>query len=186
MNTKTQNIVIAVLGLVLISCLWFTFSLFGKSDNASEIVPYESSRSVDLDFENVDVNIEELREKYGENIDSVYAAEFPEDQELDYTETNSQSDALTSSASPRKVLLTEAPKYMIIAGAFSTDANAGTFKKMLMDKGYDNSEIVKFNSSRYTSICVDRTDDLTYARGKVEELKSMNIEAYVHTRKLKK
>jgi len=184
MDTKTQNIVITILGLLLVACLWFTFNIFGKSDgsDATEITPVEeSARNLDLDFDDVDVDLDGLREKFGENIDSVYAAEFPEDAEVDYTdEAESQSyvPQQTNYESSNK------PAYMVIAGAFSTDANAETFRRMLIDKGFDESETVKFQSSKYTSICVRRTNDLSQARANVESLKGLNIEAYVHTRKL--
>lgn len=185
MDTKTQNIVITILGLLLVACLWFTFNIFGKSDasDVSEVATpiEESARNIDLDFDNVDVDLDNLREKYGDNIDSVYAAEFPDDADVDY---NDDSDK--QSYAPRQTNYTsgDIPAYMVIAGAFSTDANAETFRRMLMDKGFDDSEVVKFQSSKYTSICVDRTDDLNQARAAVESLKGMNIEAYVHTRKL--
>ena len=185
MDTKTQNIVITLLGVILVVCLWFTFNLFGKQTSTSDVevaTPIEEAgRDIDLDFNNVDVDIDELRAKYGNNIDSVYAAEFPDDEVVDYGKLN-KTPATNYASKPASY--EEVPAYMVIAGAFSTDANAQTFKKMLMDKGFDDAEIVKFQSSKYTSICVNRTDNLATARSKVDELKAMNIEAYVHTRKV--
>ncbi len=187
MDTKTQNIVITVLGLVLVACLWFTFSLFGKGDPLEVLEVAnpieESARNIDLDFDKVDVDIDALRVRFGDNIDSVYAAEFPEDEEVDYgkllADKNSYAPQSTS-------YVEDKPAYMVIAGAFSTDANAETFRRMLMDKGFQTAEIVKFQSSKYTSICVNRTNSLSTAKSEVEQLKGMNIEAYVHTRKTSK
>jgi len=187
MDTKTQNIVITVLGLVLVACLWFTFSLFGK--NSSQEVEIatpieESARNIDLDFDNIDVDIDELRAKFGDNIDSVYAAEVPEDEEVDYGKLLPEEKV---SYAPKPVSYDASiPAYMVIAGAFSTNQNAETFRRMLMDKGFKDAEVVKFRSSKYTSICVNRTNSLSSAKAQVETLKSMNIEAYVHTRKTKK
>jgi len=180
MDTKTQNIVITILGLLLVACLWFTFNLFGKSDatDTSEFATpiEESARNLDLDFDDVDVNLDQLREKFG-----VYAAEFPEDAEV-----SSQSQTRNESYAPQRTNYESGniPAYMVIAGAFSTNENAETFKRMLIDKGFDGSETVKFQSSKYTSICVNRTNDLAQAKAAVETLKGLNIEAYVHTRKI--
>lgn len=187
MDTKTQNIVITVLGLMLVACLWFTFNIFGKSDDVedTEIATLEeSTRDIDLDFDDVDVDVEALREKFGDNIDSVYAAEFPDDEEVDFSKLSEDKQ----SYAPQRTNYDDAnvPAYMVIAGAFSTDANAETFRKMLAAKGYSNAEVVKFQSSKYTSVCVNRTDDLSAARSAVESLKGMNVEAYVHTRKTSK
>jgi len=187
MDTKTQNIVITVLGLVLVACLWFTFNLFGKgtsADDAEIAIPIEeSARNVDLDFDKVDVDIDELRAKFGDNIDSVYAAEFPEDDEVDYGKLLEDKKP---SYAPKKISYDDdIPAYMVIAGAFSTDDNAETFRRMLIDKGFEDAEIVKFQSSKYTSICVNRTNALSSAKAQVDELKRLNIEAYVHTRKTK-
>jgi len=183
MDTKTQNIVITILGLALVACLWFTFNIFGKSDDSSEIATpiEESARNIDLDFDDVDVDLDDLREKFGENIDSVYAAEFPDDVDID-----EDMSANRESYAPRQTNYESSnkPAYMVIAGAFSTDENAESFRKMLYDKGFDESEVVKFQSSKYTSICVNRTNDLSAARASVETLKGLNIEAYVHTRKV--
>lgn len=187
MDTKNQNIVITVLGLVLVACLWFTFNLFGKGtsvDDTEIATPIEeSARNLDLDFDKVDVDIDELRAQFGDNIDSVYAAEFPEDEEVDYGKL---ADKNTSYAPKPTSYDANIPAYMVIAGAFSTNDNAETFRKMLMDKGFESAEIVKFQSSKYTSICVNRTNSLSTAKSQVEDLKGMNIEAYVHTRKTKK
>ena len=187
MDTKTQNIVITVLGFVLVACLWFTFNLFGKSasnDETEIATPIEeSARSLDLDFDKVDVDIDELRAQFGDNIDSVYAAEFPEDEEVDYGKL---ADKKPSYAPKPASYDADVPPYMVIAGAFSTDDNAETFRKMLIDKGFEGAEVVKFQSSKYTSICVNRTNSLSMAKSQVDDLKGMNIEAYVHTRKTKK
>lgn len=185
MDTKTQNIVITILGIALVACLWFTFNIFGKSD-ASDIAEVatpieEAARDVDLDFDNVDVDLDNLREKYGDNIDSVYAAEFPDDAEVDYADS---ADKQSYAPQQTNYASGNVPAYMVIAGAFSTNDNAETFRRMLIDKGFDESETVKFQSSKYTSICVNRTDNLAQARAAVESLKGLNIEAYVHTRKL--
>jgi len=188
MDTKTQNIVITVLGLVLVACLWFTFNLFGKSgspDDTEIATPIEeSARNVDLDFDKVDVDIDKLRAQFGDNIDSIYAAEFPDDEEVDYGKL--LGDEKTSYAPKTTSYDGNIPAYMVIAGAFSTDDNAETFRKMLIGKGFDSAEVVKFTSSKYTSICVNRTNSLSTAKSQVDELKAMNIEAYVHTRKTKK
>ena len=189
MDTKTQNIAITILGLVLVVCLWFTFSLFGKAETSETATPYaESPKKVDLDFDKIDVDIEELRAKFGDNIDSAYAAAFPEDEVIDYSKMMPSGSKYASNENVKYTSNFEddAPQYMVIAGAFSTDDNAKIFQKMLQDKGYPSSEIVQFKNSKYTSICVQRTDDLQMARSKVEALKSMNIEAYVHTRKTSK
>lgn len=188
MDTKTQNIVIAVLGLVLVACLWFTFSLFGKGTSVDDLevaTPIEeSARNIDLDFDKIDVDVDKLRAQFGDNIDSVYAAEFPEDEEVDYGKL---LDDNKPSYAPKPTSYDgDIPAYMVIAGAFSTDANAETFRKMLMDKGFEKAEVVKFTSSKYTSICVNRTNSLSVAKDQVDQLKGLNIEAYVHTRKIKK
>ncbi|MBT8219243.1 MAG: hypothetical protein KJP00_05450 [Bacteroidia bacterium] len=191
MDTKTQNIVITVLGVLLVICLWFTFDIFGKKSDPvieEQAIPYkETSQSVDLDFTSVDVDLDALREKYGNNLDSVYAAYFPEDDDVDYSklEENRSSYAQVNE-NGRTVVLDQNPQYMVIAGAFSTNVNAQTFVKMLDTRGYQDAEIVKFDNSKYISVCVDRTDDLSLAREQVESLKALNIEAYVHTRKSSK
>lgn len=191
MDTKTQNIVITVLGLLLIICLWFTFNIFGKKsfhESGEQAIPFEESqREVDLDFTSVDVDLKALREKYGNNLDSVYAAYFPDDEDVDLTKLDKNSSSYAQSTSSQTYNISETiPQYMVIAGAFSTAKNAEIFLDMLGEKGFKDAEVVQFSNSKFISVCVNRTDDLSKARNEVESLKKMNIEAYVHTRKTSK
>lgn len=75
-------------------------------------------------------------------------------------------------------------EYLVIGGAFITEANAKAEVKRLKKKGYADAEVVTFDFSQYHSVCVKRTSSRSDARAVKNKLvKDGNTEAYVHKKR---
>ncbi len=78
----------------------------------------------------------------------------------------------------------EGMEYLVIGGAYITEANAKAEVKRLKKNGYSNAEVVTFDFSQYHSVCVKRTSSRSDARAVKNKLvKSGNTEAYVHKKR---
>jgi len=75
-------------------------------------------------------------------------------------------------------------EYLVIGGAFITEANANAEVKRLKKLGYSGAEVVTFDFSQYHSVCVKRTSSFSDARATKNKLVDAgNDEAYVHKKR---
>ncbi|MFK7774569.1 MAG: SPOR domain-containing protein [Saprospiraceae bacterium] len=77
--------------------------------------------------------------------------------------------------------------YLVIAGAFKSEANAQTEVDRLKSSGYPNAEIVEFDFSDYYSVCVAKYNTSEDANAVANSIKSKSgKKAYVHKKRDKK
>ncbi|HFC00096.1 MAG TPA: hypothetical protein ENJ53_04760 [Phaeodactylibacter sp.] len=77
--------------------------------------------------------------------------------------------------------------YLVIAGAFKSEANAKAEVRRLKGLGYPNAEIVEFDFSDYYSVCVAKYDSSSDAQAVADLIKSRSgKKAYVHRKRKKK
>ena len=91
--------------------------------------------------------------------------------------TNSSSSSTTASSSGAST----GGKYLVIAGSFTSEANAEREVARLKKWGYRDAEIVEFDFSQYHSLCVGRYASLSEARSVKRKLTNDHqLETYVH------
>ncbi|HHS96106.1 MAG TPA: SPOR domain-containing protein [Phaeodactylibacter sp.] len=106
------------------------------------------------------------------------------DEELDEEEDETTTSVNEKPAPPS---LHSGAQYLVIAGAFLTEANAKKEVQRLKKKGYDDAEVVVFDFSQYHSVCVQRTNSLKEANAiKRKLVNDGNDEAYVHKKRSRK
>jgi len=77
--------------------------------------------------------------------------------------------------------------YLVIAGAFKSEANAQTEVDRLKKTGYPNAEIVEFDFSDYYSVCVAKYNTSDDANAVANSITSKSgKKAYVHKKRDKK
>lgn len=77
--------------------------------------------------------------------------------------------------------------YLVIAGAFKSEANANAEVARLKTMGYPNAEIVEFDYSDFYSVCVAKYDTRSDADAVANSIKSRSgKKAYVHKKRDKK
>ena len=76
--------------------------------------------------------------------------------------------------------------FLVLAGSFENPANARTFVAKLSKLGYDDAEIVKFDHSSFSSVCVGRYYDRASANEMAKALKKDKFPAYVHSKRIQK
>ena len=70
--------------------------------------------------------------------------------------------------------------FLVIAGSFSSEANADRMVEKLKDMGYDDAEKIVFDFSQYYSVVSGKFSNEASAREISIELKNKSINAYVH------
>lgn len=100
--------------------------------------------------------------------------------EIEARKGNSSSSSSTNSSAGSS----SGMEYLVIGGAFLTEANAKAEVRRLKKNGYNNAEVITFDFSQYYSVCVQRTASLSAARSSKNKLvKEGNAEAYVHKKR---
>jgi len=101
----------------------------------------------------------------------------------DQATASSSGSSSTTSSSGTSTL----EKYLVIAGSFTSEANAKRELTRLKKLGYPDAEVVEFDQSQYYSLCAGRYASLSEARGvKVSLVNNHKFEAYVHKMRGKK
>ena len=96
-------------------------------------------------------------------------------------EAANRADSNGSESSSSTSNITE---YLVISGAFLTEANAKKEVERLKTSSFIDAEVVIFNSSKYHSVCAQRTSSLREANRLRDSLKSSGYnEAYVHKKR---
>jgi hypothetical protein len=97
---------------------------------------------------------------------------------------NAEDEGATTSTTTTKAASSDGLEYLVIGGAFLTEANAKTEVKKLQKKGYPNAEVLVFDFSKYYSVCVERTENVNTANAtKAKLIKEGHKEAYVHKKR---
>lgn len=101
--------------------------------------------------------------------------------------TEEKSSAIAegkSTSNHSNVLLDDDSRYMVVAGSFTSNANADKHASKLEKEGF-TPEIVNFNNSRMYTVIASRYDSEAAALAAVKKLRTKNIECYVHRKRLK-
>lgn len=83
-------------------------------------------------------------------------------------------------SSPKPTYSNNGGKYMVIAGNFLVEGNAGNMVRKLKNLGYD-AESVVFDGSQYYTVLANRSDDYNNALSISSRLKSEGVDNYVKT-----
>lgn len=84
---------------------------------------------------------------------------------------------------PSKTYSTATGQYMVVAGNFLVEANAGNMVRKLNNLGYNGAESVIFDESQYYTVLASRSDDYNKALSVSSQLKSRGIDNYVKSQK---
>ena len=176
--------------LIVLLGLWIM--TVSKSCNNKKTV---SATQVEEDLKNkvteVKDDVEDLFEEdeglFNEEGDEILADES-DDEGIDETE---EEDSDENSNAPRNVSddpistgNSSGMEYMVIGGAFLTEANALAEVRRLKKKGYAEAEVVVFDYSQYHSVCVDRARTAASAEVTKDKLIGDGYpEAYVHRKR---
>ena len=79
----------------------------------------------------------------------------------------------------------DATEFFVIAGSFAIAENAEKAAKDFQKKGYKETEVVSFASTKYKSVCLKRFENRAAADKMMADLKKKNISAYVHKKRFK-
>ncbi|NNE30545.1 MAG: hypothetical protein HKN16_12975, partial [Saprospiraceae bacterium] len=85
-----------------------------------------------------------------------------------------------SSPLPRTNTSPAGPEFMVIAGSYSSHANADAMEKNLNDLGHMDVEVVQFDLSKLHTVCAGRFNNPDNAQRLTESLRAAGIQAYVH------
>jgi len=98
------------------------------------------------------------------------------DQEI---EESKPSYSEPTRSNPTPTYSTGSGKYMVIAGNFLVQNNAGNMVNKLKNLGYNDAESIVFDHSQYYTVLANRTDDYDRALSISNRLKSNGIDNYV-------
>ena len=117
----------------------------------------------------------------GENND--LADQLFDDEEPSYEKEVTSAETYSEpEAQPRKTYSSSDGKYMVVAGNFLVEANAGNMVRKLNNLGY-TAESVVFDESQYYTVLASRSDDYNQALSVSSQLKSRGIDNYVKSQK---
>ncbi len=119
-------------------------------------------------------------ESYGED-NSDLADQLFDDEEPQYKK-EVKTEETYSEPALRKTYSSADGKYMVVAGNFLVEANAGNMVRKLNNLGY-TAESVVFDESQYYTVLASRSDDYNQALSVSSQLKSRGIDNYVKSQK---
>ncbi len=96
-----------------------------------------------------------------------------------YDSYNERSSSSTTTTDYNAVPVATAKKYYVIAGTFRNAENASVRKGEVMNRGFSNVEVIKFDYPNYHAVCVDKFAQESDARAMVRELQAQDINSYV-------
>lgn len=99
-------------------------------------------------------------------------------EEVEEEETEETSSPKTNQSTGNE------PRYMIVAGSFTSKPNAEEQMKVLEKEGY-SPELVNFNGSKMFTVVAARYNNKGSANAAAKQLKGKKVECYVHTKRLK-
>ncbi|MFK7809247.1 MAG: SPOR domain-containing protein [Saprospiraceae bacterium] len=179
--------------LLVLAGLWI-MTVAKSCDNKKTVSATQLEENLKNKVTEVKDDVEDLFDEdeglFNEEGDEILADESDKEG-IDETEEEDDNDE--DSNNPRNVSNTSTGgstatssgmEYMVIGGAFLTEANAKAEVRRLKRKGYNDAEVVVFDYSQYHSVCVDRARSAASA----EDTKSKLIragypEAYVHKKR---
>jgi cell division protein FtsN len=87
-------------------------------------------------------------------------------------------------SNPSSALIDDDNRYMVVAGSFTSNANADQHASKLEKEGF-TPEIVNFNSSRMYTVIASRYDNEAAALAAAKKLRNKKIDCYVHRKRQK-
>lgn len=133
-----------------------------------------------------DLNDEFFSDEDGEAVqeeDNSLADDLFDDADAEYetdVEPRETYSDPTPTPSPKPTYSNNGGKYMVIAGNFLVQGNAGNMVRKLQNLGYD-AESVVFDGSQYYTVLANRSDDYNNALSISSRLKSEGVDNYVKT-----
>ena len=122
-------------------------------------------------------------ESYDDGDNSDLADELFDDEEPTYEKEVTPAETYNEpKAQPRKTYSSADGKYMVVAGNFLVEANAGNMVRKLNNLGY-TAESVVFAESQYYTVLASRSDDYNQALSVLTQLNSRGIDNYVKSQK---
>lgn len=207
----TVIFIIALIAIVYFVGKYVSQKMLGKGEtNDMEIAPdpddFFSDGEEDLEdsydaedsdyYTEDDVAGNDVPEEYDDEIASIMedvveeekqaAVETPSSTPANSSENNDASTSNTTdnagtSSSTAKTIET---RYLVVAGSFTSEANAEIQAKILEKEGY-SPEIVNFNNSKMHTVIAARYNSKASANAASKQLKGKKIECYVHTKRSK-
>ncbi|MFK8102723.1 MAG: SPOR domain-containing protein [Saprospiraceae bacterium] len=141
-----------------------------EGDEAADVALEEETEESDTESKNVESTTgEETQKKSTEVLSNEVATKSAKGKET--TQPKSYEK-------PQEKLAKQKPgAYLVVAGSFSTFANASVERNRLRKLGY-KPEIVQFKNSKYHSLIAKRTATSSAAKTTVKALKAKGVEAF--------
>lgn len=180
-------VIVCVLALGLL--IYNVVNITGGEDGGTELVEQEDS--YDEYFDDNDSNGSSTEEGSvpadEEELDQGIADENTEEDQVELQENSliadeeldNSDESLPEQYAP-KTLGSVGGAYLLIAGSFSSKANAEKHAEKIKNLGYANAVVEPFDRGTINVVLVDRYDQLSTARNEVRTLKNEHgIAAYV-------
>lgn len=126
--------------------------------------------------------MEDVVEEDEKEIEEVVPAAVTTNTKTKASTETSVSNSNTSTAT--NTVKTIETRYLVVAGSFTSEANAVIQAKILEKEGY-SPEIVNFNNSKMHTVLAARYNSRASAYAASKQLKEKKIECYVHTKRSK-
>lgn len=155
-----------------------------------DIIASDDSTTSDVIISNEDIvdgtiNYDELDEKVKnleEKSKTESTIESQPDRKPETAVPTSSTQQVGSSSSSAFSSSTPSGDYMVMSGSFLVEENAQKMKDKLHSMGYNQSEIVVFESSDYHSVIAGRFNSQSQANMAAVELKNKGVDSYVRKR----
>ena len=173
MNQTVRYIIITLLIIAL--AIW-SITVYRSCQEAKDPVVPEDNTAIDIDTS-------DLEDLYTEDIDTTGDEFADEESFVDTKEINKPTSGFSEPATEDY----GDGKFLVVAGAFVTEANAKKVVNRLKQQGYNNAEIRVFIGSQYHSVIVGAYDNMDDAFDVAIKLANAEYkDAYVHKKRPKK
>jgi hypothetical protein len=141
----------------------------------------------DKPVEDIEEDDDEPTDEHNDARGSITSDEDADDDEVIPLEGD-EEDIIGDDDDEVEEVISSSPKssgdYLVIAGAFKSEANAQAEVDRLKGVGYPNAEIVEFDFSDYYSVCVAKYNTSEDANAVANSIKSKSgKKAYVHKKR---
>jgi len=180
--------IISWIVVLIVIYIWFSTVLKSCGDNP-----------VTDGIEQVSETTDGLMDEAGELIGGEDEDQF-EGEDIDYTEDDGDSDfeeveeiieeeVVEDTPPPTRYTQTtnstsgnSSGQYMLIAGNYLVQSNAGEMRKKLQNLGFSDAEVARFDNSQYHTVIASRYTDYGTAVRSSSDLKAKGIDCYVKRR----
>lgn len=157
-------------------------SLVDDSEEFVDDMMDESQDFIDAEGDEIFDDVEDTEEFYIEEDDTeVEYVDEPEDTDFTTPPTEvKKAPARPATARPATVNSgSSTGEYMIIAGNYLVESNAGEMTRKLQNLGYNNAEIAVFDYSQYHTVVASRHSSYANALETASSIKRQGVDCYV-------